>query len=278
MTPPTPAAEPYDPVRDSAPPGLRSWVLNLLVAVVRRIPLGLANLAAWAIAYVWWWIVPIRRRVAVENLRAALPGVPPRSTLIHMIHDLVLGYVELLDYSRVTVVVEGGEGVRGGVMVGGHGGSWDVALLGLAQSFPLTIFLRTPTDRWVQSLLAGIRDTYHVHRLETGANMVAAYAALASGRNVFFVQDQRHNRGPALPFFGRPARTSMGAAGAAAKAGAPIYGVWQWREGVGRHRAQIRRLEVSGDAEAVTTQLNAFYAEQIAARPHGWLWLHKRWG
>ncbi len=274
----TPPAEPRDPLRDTAPPGLRTWVLNALVAVVRRIPLDVANLLAWGIAYTWWWILPIRRRVAVENLVAALPGVSVRSTLIHMMHDLVLGYVELLDYSRLRVVVEGAAGVRGGVMVGGHGGSWDVALLGLGQAFPLSIFLRTPTDRWVQALLAELRDTYHVHRLETGADMASAYAALAAGRNVFFVQDQRHNRGPALPFFGRPARTSMGAAVAAAKAGAPIYGVWQWREGVGRHRVHVRRLEVPGDAEAVTTQLNAFYAEQIAARPHGWLWLHKRWG
>ncbi|MSQ00637.1 MAG: hypothetical protein EXR71_01945 [Myxococcales bacterium] len=274
----TPPAEPHDPLRDTAPPGFRSGVLALLVRAVRAVPLGVADIVAWGVAYVWWWVVPIRRRVAVTNLGAALPTESPRSVLIHMMHDLVLGYIELLDTTRVAVVVEGAEGVRGAVMVAGHGGAWDLALLGLARSMPLTIFLRTPTDRWVQAFLAELRDTNHVHRLETGATMASAYAALATGRNVFFIQDQRHNRGPALPFFGRPARTSLGAAVAAAKAGAPIYGVWQWREGVGRHRVLIRPLAVSGDAEAVTTELNAFYAGQIAACPHGWLWLHNRWG
>lgn len=276
---PAPPAEPANPERDAPPKGLGATFLNAAVALACLVPLRVASAAAWFVAWVWWWGVPIRKRVSVTNLRAALPHVSPRPVLTRMMHDLVLGYVEMLRFDRLHITVEGADGVAGAVIVGGHGGAWDVALLGWARAMPLSIFLRTPKSTWVQSLLARYRDANGVHRLETGADMAAAYRALSAGRNVMFVQDQRHNKGPALPFFDRPARTSLGAAVAAQKTGCPIYGAWQWREGTGRHRLVLERIVVAptDDVHTVTTALNAFYARQIAARPHGWLWLHDRW-
>jgi KDO2-lipid IV(A) lauroyltransferase len=272
-----PPAEPPDPVRDARPTGGAARLLDLLAAMAARMPLAAASAVAWLLAWTWWWVLPIRRRVAVENLRAALPDVAPRPVLTRMMHDLVLGYVELLQFDRLRIEVVGAEGVRGAVLVGGHGGAWDLALLGWARAFPVTIFLRTPTNAWVRGLLTRLRDEAGVHRLETGAGMDAAYRALAAGRNVFFVQDQRHNAGPPLPFFGRPAHTSLGAAAAVARTGCPVYGAWQWRVGTGHHRLELWPLAAQGELRDVTNAFNTFYAQQIAARPHGWLWLHDRW-
>ena len=158
-----------------------------LVWGAERVPLAVASAAAWILAWIWWWVIPIRKRVSMNNLHAALPDVPARAVLTRMMHDLVLGYVELLQFERIEVVVEGAEGVTGAVVVAGHGGAWDLALLAWARAFPVSIFLRTPKNRWVQALLARRRDANGVHRLETGAEMGAAYAALAAGRNVFFI-------------------------------------------------------------------------------------------
>ncbi len=277
---PAPPAEPLDPARDAAPSGVGAALLNAAAALASFVPLPVASAAAWLVAWAWWWGAPIRKRVAVHNLARSLPEAPPRRVLPRMMHDLVLGYVELVQFDRVAVEVTGTEGVAGAIVLAGHGGAWDLALLAWSRTFPVSIFLRTPKSRWVQAWLARHRDAHGVHRLETGAGMSAAYAALAAGRNVFFVQDQRHNRGPGVPFFGCEARTSLGAAVAHRKTGAPIYGAWQWREGTGRHRLHLERLDVAGaegDDLAVTAAINQFYARQIAARPHGWLWLHERW-
>ncbi len=247
------------------------------VAMLRKLPLGLASGLGWVLAWLWWTVLPLRRREAVDNLRHAMPELSPGPVLRRMMHDLVLGYVELFQFERLQIDVTGAENVRGAIVIGGHGGAWDVALLAWAEAFPLAIFLRTPKDPFVAKLLADMRDAHGVVRMETGATMKDAYAQLESGRNVYFVQDQRHNKGPALPFLGRPARTSLGAAVASLKTGRPVYGAWQWREGVGRHRLHIAPLVVEGTAEERTVQMNRFYEEQIRARPHGWLWLHKRW-
>ena len=273
----SPRATPHDLARDTPPTGPSGRLLDGLAALVRLVPLRLADVLAWTAAWFWWYILPIRRRTAVENLRLALPGVAVRPTLLRMMHDLVLGYLELLQWRRVTVEIEGSEHLSGSIVVGGHGGAWDLALLACARAAPVSIFLRTPKSRWVQAWLARLRDENGVHRLETGATMRDGYAALAAGRAVFFIQDQRHNQGPRLDFFGRSAHTSLGAAVASLKTGARVVGAWPSRAGVGRHRVRCEPIELVGSEMERTVQLNAWYAARIAEHPHGWLWLHNRW-
>lgn len=258
---------------------------GLLLALARRVPLGLADRLAWGVAALWWWLLPIRRRDAVENLRRALPEQPAGPTLRRMMHDLVLGYLEILRFRDLEIAVEGAEHVPpGSLVLAGHGGSWDVALLAWADALPLAIFLRTPSDPWVRDQLAVLRREHDVIALETGARMEDAYAALAAGRSVFFVQDQRHAKGLSSPFFGRAARTSAALAAAHLKTGRPVYGAWQWREGVGRHRLRIapialppRTGDPAADVQAITDATNRWYESCISTWPHGWLWLHRRW-
>jgi KDO2-lipid IV(A) lauroyltransferase len=260
-------------------------VRNLLVAVLAHVPLIVADAFAWVIAWVWWLVLPIRRRDAVDAVRGALPGVSPRRVLTRMMHDLALGYVELLQFERLQIIVEGAAGIPPGALVlAGHGGAWDVALLAWADTFPLAIFLRTPTDPWTRDFLAAHRARHDLVALETGARMDDAYAALAAGRSVLFIQDQRHAKGIPSAFFGRPARTSAGIAAAHLRTGRPIWAAWQWREGRGRHRLHIAPLEMpaltgdrDADTQAITDATNRWYEARIRAYPHGWLWLHRRW-
>lgn len=258
---------------------------DALVAVLARVPLRVASGVCWLVAWLWWWVLPIRRRDAVEAIRASLPEVAPRPVLTRMMHDLALGYVELLQFERLTITVEGAEHIPPGtLLLGGHGGSWDVALLAWADAFPLAIFLRTPSDAWTRRFLAAHRARHDLVALESGAKMDDAYSALTTGRAVFFVQDQRHAKGLASPFFGRPAQTSAGIAAAHLKTGRPIWAAWQHRVGVGRHHLAIAPLPMppctndrAADIQAITDITNAWYEARIRVHPHGWLWLHRRW-
>lgn len=258
---------------------------DLLLAVLARLPLGLADKLAWLVAWTWWWILPIRAREASLRLREALPDAHPRRVLTRMMHDLALGYIEILQFDRLQLEVEGAESVApGSLVLAGHGGSWDIALLGYGDVLPLAIFLRTPTDRWTREWLASLRRAHDVQALETGSRMEDAYSALEAGRSVYFIQDQRHGKGIPSPFFGKPARTSAGIAAAHLRTGRPIVGAWQWRTGVGRHHLQLVPLALPPltgdrvrDTQAITDATNAFYEARIRERPHGWLWLHRRW-
>lgn len=263
------------------------YLEEVLLWSLARIPLQWADRFAWVLAGFWWWILPIRRQETVERLQAVLSDVAPGPTLRRMMHDLILGYVEMVQFSKVQVVFSGEEGPiqEPGWMLFGHFGSWDTVILAIAERIPLAIFTRRIQQPRVRALLGKWREEHQVHCLETGSTLLDAQRMQSDGKNVVFVQDQRHNKGIAIPFFGKPARTAVGFAVSVWKTPErPIWTLYQWREGVGRHRVHVERLmlppltgEKERDIRLITEASMRWYEARIRERPWGWLWLHRRW-
>ncbi len=262
-----------------------------LLFVLGRLPLGVANGLAWLIAWVWWTLLPVRRGVAVQNVRRAFPdwsSARVRATLTSMLHNIVLGYIELLVSERTGVSMVEAVGVErlqpGSILLAGHGGSWDIALLALSDATPTALFLKPPAVPWARAQIAALRERHGLLGLSTGSTLSDGYAALHSGRALLFIQDQRFNKGIASPFFGVSCRTSTGFAVSVLRTGRPVYGVWQQRLGVGRHRFWIEPFSIPArtgdhalDVQTLTDAANAWYADRIREQPAGWLWLHDRW-
>ena len=233
------------------------------------------------LGWLWWWVLPVRRRLAVENFRRAFPDRDPRE-LRRGVGELAWSYVELLLGRRARV--EGLDLVppTGAICLGGHGGAFDLALISVARHVPVTIFVRTPSNPLAAWLIERLRRRAGLELLPPRDSMAAAYRALERGRVVIFVQDQRHNQGIRVPFFGRPARTSPAFAAMAWRTRAPLLGVWQWRE-AGGHVIRFQRLDwpVPEDRDEAIRSLTAasqrFYEDRIRTAPHAWLWLHDRW-
>ena len=238
------------------------------------------------IGWVWWTVLPIRKAVAVDNYRQAFPERDP-GELRQTVGELVLNYWDLFRGVRVRVERPSDRDPElqedpPGIVLAGHGGAWDLAMMCCCEQFPVTIFVRTPSNPLAARLIEGVRRRSGVELLPPSGSREAAYEALARGRFVVFVQDQRHNRGIPVPFFGRPAWTSPGFAAMVHRTRAPVYTLWQWREG-GRHRVVAERaeLEVPEDRDEAIEVLTRWTQEvaeaHIRSRPYSWLWLHDRW-
>jgi len=261
----------------------------LIVRLLAWIPLPFAAAMAWSLSWTWWLVLPIRRRVAVANLRRAFPQLPPGPTLRRAVREILLGYTELLRHFRdpVEIAWEGVDPIRerhargqGTVIIAAHAGSWDLAVAAFpkSQQVPLSIFVKPPTQPDVAALIEDLRQEAGLFLLPPDKSMKRAYDALDEGHMVVFTMDQRRNQGIPVPFFGAPAWTSPAAAAAHARTGAPVFGCWQWREGIGKHRVRFYGpLEMTGEVEEDTARLTAWYEERLRERPHGWLWLHDRW-
>lgn len=261
----------------------------MLVWICARTPWPLLDAAAWALAWIWWWLIPIRRREAQRNLSAALPDHARdggRAVLCRMMHDIALSYLEIAGWDRIPIRLEGAEPLRDrpAPVLYGHLGAWDIGLPAIGDATPTACFLRPPALPAARRFIARLRDAHRVHRLEERATLRDADDQLAQGRSVLFVQDQRFNRGIPVDFFGRPALTSAAfAAFVLRHPDRPPRCAQVWREGRAHHVriAPFPLPPLTGDrAEDVRriTQATAdWYAARIRERPHGWLWLHRRW-
>jgi KDO2-lipid IV(A) lauroyltransferase len=231
----------------------------------------------WFLGWMWWLVIPIRKGLAIDNYHAAFPDRPP-SDLRRSVGEIAWGYVELAMGRRATV--HGAQHVtQGGLCLAGHGGAWDLALISVAHHIPVTIFVKTPANPLAAWWIRRMRERAGLELLSPAHSAVAAYRALKRGRLVVFVQDQRHNSGIPVPFFGRPAWTSRGFGVLTARTQAPVFGAWQHRDAItGEHHLHIEPLVLEDRTDdAITAASQQFYERKIKERPHSWLWLHDRW-
>ena len=229
---------------------------------------------------IWWWLLPVRRNEAVESYRLCFPRREP-AELRRSVGEMVVQYAELAAGRRAVIEMPP-ELEKGGIVLAGHGGAWEIAMVSLAERLPVTVFLRRPSGRLARAAVEELRGRAGIEALYGRGVMDRAYRALGEGRVVIFVQDQRHADGIPAKFFGRSCLTSPAFGAMAWRSRAPLYGAWQWRED-GKHRCRIEALgwavpEDRDQAVRVLTQATQdFYQEQISRRPYSWLWLHRRW-
>ena len=218
--------------------------------------------------------------MAIQNYRSAFPNRSP-SQLRKTVGDMVWSYIELAMGRRASI--EGADLLRnGGVCLAGHGGAWDLALISAAAEIPITIFVKPPSNRIAAWLITRARTRAGIELLPPSGSTQAAYQALRQGRVLVFVQDQRHNRGIPVDFFGRPAWTSQGFGRITIKSGATVFGAWQWRDKKGHHlRLEMLHPTPPDDVDEaihyMTQYSQHFYEKKIREHPHAWLWLHNRW-
>lgn len=264
-------------------------MIGVVAALLGRLPLGLATRLAQLVAVVWWWLLPVRRGVARENLRLALPELPAGATLRTLVADLALSYVELAHLAAgredTRVEFEHTAGLRdslpegGAVLVATHTAGWDLVVVAAGlQGWPMTVAVRPPTwpplARWIDR----VRRSAGIELVPPLGSWRSLREALGRGRVVVLLLDQRDPAGLPVPFFGRPAWTTRAPALLSSRSGRPVFFAEQRRLGPGHHQVRVRGpLPLTGDVLEDTVRLAALCEEAVRSAPQRWLWLHRRW-
>jgi KDO2-lipid IV(A) lauroyltransferase len=236
---------------------------------------GLGNLA--------WYALPSARRLALENLAAALPELTNedrarvgRTSLA----NLGRAAMELLMLSRRprTPIEQwcefGGEDRLQAAVVARRG-------------YPLSVVATPVYDERIDQRLVGGRALHGIETIRRGSPSSARQLLSALRRNAvlgMLIDQDTDVEGAFVPFFGRLAHTPVGAAALALRTDARVVCGFLVREGAARHRMVlegpielVRTGNADRDVVENTSRFTRLIERHIRAHPDQWIWFHRRW-
>lgn len=278
-----------------------------LGAVARWIPAPWAAAFGRAVGRIGSLLAAPDRRLAIANVRAALgertDDRESRRIAVESFMRLGASAAELVVSHRnprwilERTTVEGRAHVdealaagKGLIWITGHIGNWELMVMKFAElGYPINVVATTIRYPVLNEAMVGFRTRHGVKTIQRGS-VSATKDMLRAFRNneMLGLLIDHDTRVPSVnvEFFGRPARTPVGAAELSLRFGAPVVAGFAVREGRS-HRIVVHPpiFPPSGvprtDAPEVAVRLTAEYTglieRHIARHPRDWAWMHKRW-
>ena len=274
-----------------------------LIFVLNLIPYRLALLVGDIIGFLGFSVLRIRRKVTLDNLKKSFKDqfsdrdymrIGARSYRYIARGMIEYGLFPTLKKKNLQkfLTIQGLEnlqkisgGGRGGVLVTGHFGSWE--LMGAfvaAHGWPIDYLVGEQHNILVNRLMNNHRRLFGVGLIEMGVAARGVIRAVRSGRMVCMLSDQdAGSDGVIVEFLGRPASTPRGPAAFALKTGAPLACSFIIREG-SKQRIVIEPpldFTPTGSKDADIKQLTQAYTslleKYVREYPDHWFWPHRRW-
>ena len=280
---------------------LEYYSLAGFAAIIRFFPVGVARFKARRLADLAYYVLGIRKKVVLDNLSASFPDKSLSELKIiarNTYRQFATTMMELLyfpkwkkeDVDRM-VSIEGKEvldealnGGKGAVIVSGHFGNWELLGACTAIHYKLNYVVGRQKNTMVDDLLNSYRSGKNIRLIPMKIALRGVMQALKKNEFLAILSDQdAHELGTFVNFFGRPASTPKGPAVFALRAGCPLIFCSIVRFG-DRFKAKfetVPRPQPSGDEEkdvqAYTQAYTSLLESHCREHPDHWFWLHRRW-
>jgi Kdo2-lipid IVA lauroyltransferase/acyltransferase len=266
-----------------------------------RAPLEAGRLVGAALGWAAFDLARLRRDTSVANAAASLGVSKREATQIARASYVNLGrcLLEYAAFARLTraevmdaVEFEGLENMRrvvregkGGIIVAGHLGNWELMGAGLAVAgFPIHFLVGQQTNARVDDVMNDLRRRQGIGIISRSVALRKVMQALAGNQVVAILTDQDARKGGVVvDYLGRPASTVRGPALFAIRRGCPVLPCFIWRVGARHHgvvEAPLYPLPIDDEDEAIR-ELTQRYTDRISARvrehPEDYFWPHRRW-
>lgn len=177
---------------------------------------------------------------------------------------------------------------RGILITTGHLGNWELLVFGFAAIHEPISYLARPLDNpLIEDLTVRIRTRFGNRPINKTNSARLAMKILRDGGILGILADVNTHpkEGIFVPFFGKPACTSTGAAMLAIRSNSLIFPVFCiWDKVMNRYRfvhGAIIEPARTGDRKTDIVETTAAYTAEIEKiirqYPDQWTWVHKRW-
>ena len=262
--------------------------------------------AARAAGHAACWLLPRRRRVALDNVRCALgaelsPAAQRRLARMSFGHAGAMA-MDLLTLPRVAadpaahceasaasldLLREARSRGRGVLLAAGHFGLFEsMGILLGHEGLPVTFVAKAFENPALDAEINRRRGATGNRVLHKGGAKGRIRELLAAGEMVAIVVDQHvslHDRSW-VRFVGLPAATSRTIGTLAVESGAPVVPIhshpidgWRCRCEFGPILEAPRTGDPDADGAALVTTVIAEMERALRRQPEAWLWLHRRW-
>jgi KDO2-lipid IV(A) lauroyltransferase len=271
------------------------------LSLAARAPLEAGRRMGAAFGWAAFDLARLRRDTSVANAAASL-GVSKReatkiarasyanlgrclmeyAAFARMTRAEVVDLVEFEGLENARHVVEGG---KGGIIVAGHLGNWELMGAGLvAHGLPIHFLVGQQTNARVDEVMNDLRRRQGIGIISRSVALRKVMQALADNQIVCILTDQDARKGGVVvDFLGRPASTVRGPALFAIRRGCPVLPCFIWREG-SRHRGVVEPPiypQPIDDEEEAIRDLTKRYTDRLTERvrehPADYFWPHRRW-
>jgi len=283
--------------------GIEYGVMYIVMKAVQHTALPTIMCVADRLGDFVFFVLKTRRHVVLRNLSVAFPHMEYTEKLRIARRAYRNFAAMVLEYCRFPVLtkddvlsmvsIEGEESVKaalaagkGGVMVAGHYGNWELMGAALAlKGYPVCFLVGEQHNRLVDDKMNAFRELMGISIIHRGVAVRGVLKALRQNMFVALLSDQDAGKdGVFVDFFGRPSSTHQGAAVFALKTGSPIITGVPVRHGRFKHRVHVGVIATDQykgvtdeNVKALTQAYTAFLEDQIRKHPDHWFWMHKRW-
>jgi len=275
-------------------------LLGILAAIL---PYRWISLIGSSLGWLSFYVIRIRRRVTLENLRHAFPGkteAERERIATGAYRNFGIVFLQMLwassatdDELRAVVRIDDRTALdrvlaadAGFILLSGHFGGWEFIVHGLRLHIgrPFSIIVQRQRNPYVDRTIDRIRTRHGNRTVNKGMTRDALLTLRSRGILAMLADQSGPKESMFLNFFGRPAATHRGVAAFALKTGCPILFSALIRQPDGIYRAvfeEVNREGIVDSSEEAIGELTrrhvALLESLIRQYPDQWLWMHKRW-
>ncbi|MCP4481286.1 MAG: lysophospholipid acyltransferase family protein [bacterium] len=270
-----------------------------LLMVVRVFPYKfLSDCGAFIAHFIFTKFLAKNREIVQKNLALAFPNktIEEIKTIENNFYQhlgrsffefLKVPYLSKKKFKQLFSKIKGMEHIlkarsddKAILLLSGHIGNWELMGAYLASTgLPVNVVAKKIYDERLNDLLLKYRSINGVRTLMREEGTKDMIRVLKNKECLGILIDQDTNvRGIDAQFFGKIAKTPVGATILAQKYSAVVLPIFTNRIGKYQHMIEIEEpIELTGDLIGDTQKFNNIIENRIIKFPAEWVWLHKRW-
>jgi KDO2-lipid IV(A) lauroyltransferase len=275
--------------------------LDKIVAIVG---LNLSRKLSVILAFVFFYVIPIRKRVVFSNLRKAFPEFDEKKVkevafgcyksiltsffeILYMQKMSRTEIINMLSVDNADLITKNYKEGKGVILLSAHFGNWELIATSVSTriNIPFHVVVKHQRNPYVDRKINSMRVKWGNEIVSLGISIRNIYKELKNKNLVAMVADQRGSAdGLRIKFFGIETAIYPGPAMLAVKTGAPlIYGITirqpDFSYKVILEKISLEKLPNNEEEKVkeISQRLASFLEKYVRQHPEQWLWMHNIW-